>query len=82
MANFCMNYFWVFRQRGGFWPACGKYYCLCAPQTVVSVLLVSWAVAAVGSFAPGSAVLMKVLIEGVLFCVSYIIQKKWVFKRK
>lgn len=77
--NFCMNNFFVFKKRGDCRSALWKYYCVCIPQTAISVLAVSLLVDKLSITAPAVAVGVKILIEAVLFCLSYLIQKKWVF---
>ena len=82
LFNFNMNNFYVFRSPEKYWKAFGKYYCLCVPQTFVSVVCVTALVSAFQIGAPALAACVKILIEVALFCLSYVIQKKWVFKEK
>lgn len=81
LFNFHMNKFFAFRSREPYWSALGKYYCVCVPQTLISVLALTSLVAALSIASPILATGVKVLIEVVLFCLSYLIQKKWVFKK-
>lgn len=81
-ANFNLNNFWVFRNKEDYGRSLLKYYCLCVPQTAVSVVAVAAIVNKLSVSAPLSATLIKVVIEAVLFCISYVIQKKWVFRKK
>ena len=80
--NFNLNHRFVFRSNEDYWKAFGKYFCLCVPQTIVSIGLVTALVAALRIGAPTLATCVKMLIELILFCISYFIQKKWVFRRK
>ena len=82
LFNFTMNDRYVFRRGGNHWKALGKYYCLCIPQTLISVVLLSSLVAALEIASPTLAVTVKILIELLLFVISYFIQKKWVFSGK
>lgn len=82
LANFNMNNFFVFRNREHYWKAFGKYYCVCVPQTFISVVLVSALVNRLSITSELAATGIKVLIEAVLFIISYLIQKKWVFGKK
>ena len=82
LFNFTMNDRYVFRRGGNHWKALGKYYCLCIPQTLISVVLLSSLVAALEIASPTLAVTVKILIELILFVISYFIQKKWVFTGK
>ncbi len=82
LLNFNLNNFYVFRSRENYWKAFGKYYCLCLPQTLISIALVSALIGAFSLRAPVAAACVKILIEVVLFFISYFIQKKWVFCKK
>ncbi len=81
LFNFTMNDRYVFRNRTGHGKAFVRYYCLCIPQTFVSLVcltaLVSWLEIA----SPLLATSVKILLETVLFFISYFIQKKWVFRK-
>lgn len=81
LFNFTMNDRYVFQNTGDHWKAFVKYYCLCIPQTLISLVcltaLVNWL--EIGS--PLLATGVKILVETALFIISYFIQKKWVFKR-
>ena len=77
--NFNMNRSYAFRKKTGYGKEMLRYYCLCVPQTALSVLLLYLVVGALSVTAPLIATLLKILIEAVLFVISYFIQKKWVF---
>ena len=79
--NFNLNHRFVFQSTENYWKAFAKYYCLCVPQTLISVACVTALVAALGISAPTLATCVKMVIELILFCISYFIQKKWVFRR-
>ncbi len=79
--NFNLNHRFVFQSTENYWKAFAKYYCLCVPQTLISVGCVTALVAALGISAPTLATCVKMVIELILFCISYFIQKKWVFRR-
>ena len=81
LFNFTMNDRYVFRNNENHWKALGKYYCLCVPQTFISVVCLTALVNALKIGAPTLATLVKVALELVLFVISYFIQKKWVFKK-
>ncbi len=80
--NFNMNDLYVFRSKENYWKAMGKYYCLCLPQTFVTVVCLTALVTALNISVPVIATLVKILLELVIFVLSYFIQNKWVFKKK
>ena len=80
--NFNMNKFYAFRTKESYGKECLKYYCLCIPQAIVSYVLVNGADALLNVSSPGLATFVKIIIETVIFFISYYIQKKWVFNRK
>ncbi len=82
LFNFTLNDRWVFENKRDHGKAFVKYYCLCIPQTLISMVcltaLVSWLQIA----SPWLATFVKIAVETALFFISYFIQKKWVFKKK
>lgn len=79
--NFNMNKKLVFSSGGSYRRTLLRYYCLCLPQMLVSALLVSL----LGRLAAGSALLataLKFCVDTVLFCLSFVIQREWVFREK
>ena len=79
LFNFNMNDRFVFRNKENHLEAMGRYYALCVPQTLISTVCLTGLVEAMNIRVPIIAVLFKILIELILFVVSYYIQKKWVF---
>ena len=79
LFNFTMNDRFVFRRGENHWKAFLKYYCLCIPQTLISVMCLTALIAALKIAHPILATLVKIVLELILFIVSYYIQKKWVF---
>ena len=77
--NFNMNRSYVFGKKGDYFREMLRYYCLCIPQTAISVVALHLVVENLSISAPGLAVLFKIIIELILFIISYFIQKKWVF---
>ena len=82
LFNFNMNDRYVFHNTEHHWRALGKYYCLCIPQTLISMVCLTALVNSLKITAPTLATLVKIVIELLLFIISYFIQKKWVFKKK
>ncbi len=80
LFNFNVNRFFVFRSGDRYLKDMLEYYCVCAPQAFVSVVLLGSLVKRMSISAPGAATVVKVIVDTTLFCISYVIQKKWVFK--
>ena len=81
LFNFTMNDRFVFRNKTEHGKAFLKYYCLCIPQTLVSMVCLTALVRALEISSPGFATFVKILVETALFFISYFIQKLWVFKK-
>ena len=82
LFNFTVNDRWVFQNKSEHGKAFVKYYCLCIPQTLISMVCLTALVHALAIASPGLATFVKILVETALFFISYFIQKKWVFKKK
>lgn len=80
--NYNVNYFFVFDRQEDYRRALVKYYCLCIPQAAVSVLLLDVAIKSISLSDDLLQTGLKILIETVLFAISYLIQNKWVFGKK
>ena len=80
LLNFNLNKFWVFKSKGSYWKEFLSYYCVCVPRTLLSILFTNLIQNSLGVAAPGPAVAVKILVDAVLFILTYFIQKKWVFK--
>lgn len=81
LFNFNMNKFFVFRSGDRYWKDMLEYYCVCVPQTLVSMFLLGAAVEKLSISAPNMATVVKIAVDTLLFCISYFIQKKWVFRK-
>ena len=80
--NFNVNNRLVFGHKGEYGKALGRYYLLAVPLMLASAGLVSLLDRSLGVTAPGLSTAIKVCVDTVLFLASYLIQKKWVFKKK
>jgi glycosyltransferase involved in cell wall biosynthesis len=80
--NFYANNKVVFNNKGSSKKAMLRYYCLCIPQMLVSAGLVTLLNRLVGNTMPIVATLIKMLVDTVLFFISYTIQREWVFANK
>ncbi|MCR5089771.1 MAG: bifunctional glycosyltransferase family 2/GtrA family protein [Oscillospiraceae bacterium] len=85
-VNFNTNNSLVFKNKGRYRRALGRYYLLWLGQTAVSALCNSGLVALIrlvfGSCPPISATLIKIPVDIILFGFSYGIQRDWVFSQK
>lgn len=75
LVNFSVNKRAVFVHRGDHWHALRRYYALAlaiiAASSVLTTLL--------GTMLAGHVVWAKILADGLLFVVSFVTQKRWVF---
>ena len=78
--NYTFNKKLVFGSSGSTVKSLLKYYALCIPQMLVSAGLVTLMSAVMSAEAAWLVTLIKLFVDTVLFILSYIIQKKWVFK--
>lgn len=86
-ANFNANNSVVFGNKGNYRRAMLRYYCLCIPQMLVSAGAVTGLVFLAGrllghSCPPLLATLIKIVVDTILFFLSYHIQREWVFSSK
>ena len=81
LFNFTLNDRFVFQNKSDHGKAFIKYYCLCIPQTLISMVCLTALVNRLEIASPNLATFVKILVETALFFISYFIQKKWVFKK-
>ena len=83
VLNFSLNKKFAFHNNEKYSKTVWKYYSICIPQMLITMFLIPmfshWLGFADGSF---MNVGLKIVIEAFLFCISYFIQKNWVFKNK
>ena len=79
--NFNVNNRLVFGHRGEYGKALGRYYLLAVPMMLASAGLVTLLDRSLGVTAPGLSTAIKIGVDTVLFLASYLIQKKWVFRK-
>ncbi len=76
-VNFFYNKKITFRRRGNMLRESGRYLCL-----FLAVMLVSSQGVALLSWLPVPTVLIKAIIDVVLFVVNYFVERKWVFRKE
>ena len=79
--NFNVNNRLVFRHCGHYGKALVRYYVLALPIMLGSAGLVTLVNRLLGVTAPGPSTAVKLVVDTVLFLASYLIQKKWVFRK-
>ncbi len=80
--NFNVNNRLVFGHRGDYGKALVRYYALAVPMMLASAGFVTLSNRLLGVTAPGLSTLVKIAVDTVLFLASYLVQKKWVFKKE
>ncbi|MBQ7288799.1 MAG: phosphodiester glycosidase family protein [Clostridia bacterium] len=81
LTNFQINRQRVFESKQKTWKTLCKYYTLVLPQMLISAGLVSLLSACLGGNSETDT-LLKLLVDTLLFFVSYRIQQSWVFAEK
>ena len=76
--NFMINRAVVFKSKGNPIKHMIRYYALCAMQMLTSAGLV----VVVNSAFNGNKTIEKIIVDSVLFLISYQIQRIWVFNEK
>lgn len=78
LYNFSVNRKGVFRSESNIKTAMLRYYLLAVCQMTLSALGVSW----IFSMINVNETLIKVVVDTILFLISFQIQREWVFKKK
>lgn len=78
LFNFTLNKNVVFQNSGGIKSPILKYYTLCALQMLTSY----GGVYGLTVFLGYKPIILKVIVDSVLFFISFQIQREWVFKRR
>ncbi|MBD5461043.1 MAG: glycosyltransferase [Lachnospiraceae bacterium] len=78
-CNYLLNKKTVFRSDTPIGRSLGKYYTLCILQTALSYSIV-WLLGSLLSGSPYVDTLLKPIVDIVLFCASFQVQQRWVFR--
>ena len=83
VVNYTINYRWVFRSDETGAKSAAKYFTTAVLQYGASYVLCSlvFGLAAKAGIVGFGRTLLKLLVDGFLFFVSYQVQKRWVFKK-
>lgn len=80
-VNFNANRKLVFQCGNSYTRTMARYYTLCVPQTLVSAGSV-WLISRLLSHqAPWAVTLLKIVVDSILFFMSFRIQRDWVFQK-
>ena len=82
LLNLTLNKKLVFSCQNGFGKTVLRYYALCIPQSVITLLCTSALSRFLKTTSPALNTLALALVSTVLFFLSYSIQKNWVFKKE
>lgn len=77
--NFNLNNKMVFQSEGLYRKSLVRYYCLAIPQMAAATLLLTLLVRLFQIEGADASTMVKALVDGVLFIISFFIQKFWVF---
>lgn len=80
LTNYFINRKYVFDSKDKAKDTIWKYYALAIPQMLVSAMLV-WFLTLLFSTNPELKTVIKLIIDTILFFISYRIQQCWVFKK-
>jgi len=80
--NLTLNKKLVFSCRSGWGTTVLRYYALCIPQTVLTLLCTKGISQLLKTTSPALNTLALALVSTVFFFLSYSIQKNWVFKKE
>lgn len=77
LFNFFVNKIFVFKSKTNSHSVILRYYCLCVVQMILSTALVY------GTYVilPISETIIKIVVDTILFFISFQFQQKWVFRR-
>ena len=81
-ANFALNKKTVFKNNGGIVTTLIKYYVLAVPMLLISCIGIDWVSSALGITNAALVTLIKIVIESILFLLSFRLQREWVFSSK
>ena len=78
LYNFIINYRIVFQSRESIWVTLPRYVLLAVVQMTLSALLVNW----LYPFFGGAEVLVKIPVDIILFFLSFVIQREFVYAKR
>lgn len=82
IVNYALNRKTVFKSHESVWKTALKYYILAACMLAISMGLVDIFAVKILKVDGFLSVLVKCVVDIVLFALSYTVQRKWVFKKK
>ncbi len=82
VTNFVLNKKTVFKNDGNILGTLVKYYVLAVPMLFISCIGIDWVSSALGVTNVAFITLIKIVIESILFLLSFRLQREWVFSKK
>ncbi len=82
VTNFILNKKTVFKNSGNTFKTIVKYYILAVPMLLISCVGIKYMTSLLGITSAFLTTLIKIVIEGILFILSFRIQREWVFTSK
>ncbi len=82
IVNYALNRKTVFKSHESVWKTVLKYYALAACMLAISMGLVDTFAVKILKVDGFLSVIVKCVVDIVLFALSYTVQRKWVFKKK
>ena len=82
VLNFHLNKYWVFGKKGEYAKDLLAYYCVCIPRTLIATTFTSLVISRLRVVTPGAATVVNIIVDTILFIVTYFIQEKWVFRTR
>ena len=82
VANFALNRKTVFKSNGSIGLTLMKYYVLAIPMLLISCIGIDWVSSTLGITSAALVTLIKIVIESILFLLSFRLQREWVFSHK
>ena len=82
VTNFALNKKAVFKNDGSILWTLVKYYVLAIPMLLISCIGIDWVASALSVTNAALVTLIKIVIESILFLLSFRLQREWVFSKK
>jgi dolichol-phosphate mannosyltransferase len=78
LYNYLVNKYFTFRKKNYTQGTLFRYYALCILQMFISYAFVYW----LGKIIGINSTIVKIFVDGILFVLSFQVQREWVFKSK
>lgn len=82
VACFFLNKYLVFKTKGNAWKEAGKFFLIALPKMIIATFCVPLIIFLLGIEKNIAKTLVNVIVQIVLFFLSYVFQNIWVFGKK